>query len=135
MHQILVANQPRVLREMLRRALEAQPRLSVVGEVGDLERLPGEIERTGADRVIVSLGTDGALPGPVAALIVQFPTVLFCGVANDGSRLKIQRLAHEERVENPDLETLIAALDGAPEPSQALPNQPQRKSKQGGTIH
>jgi hypothetical protein len=130
MHRILVANQPRVLRELLRRALEerrAQPgagELRVAGEVDDLQSLPAEIERTGADRVIVSLESDGALPGPVTPLVRRFPGVRFLGVAGDGSRLAVQWQAHEELVNDPDLEALLGALDG-----------PANKLNQGGIIH
>jgi DNA-binding NarL/FixJ family response regulator len=110
MCRILIANQPRVLRDILRRALERQPPLSVVGAVSDLERLPREIEQAEANWVIVSLEADGALPASVEPLLSAYPLVGFMGVARDGSQFKVQASGHEAYFDNPNLEDLVAAL-------------------------
>ncbi len=110
-HRILVANEARFLREMLKRAFEKVPSLSVAGEITDPARLASAIGQTGAEWVIVSLRPDGAMPEMIEPLLAEYPAVRFLGVAMDGSQVKMKWIeSREDVLEGPSLDDLIAIL-------------------------
>ena len=109
--RIILADVPRFLREMLKRAFEQSPGLRVVGEVADLSRLSAAIERTGAHWVVVSLPPDGKMPAMVEPLLAAHPSVRVLAVTNDGSQIKMHWVEpHEQTLESLSLDELIAVL-------------------------
>ncbi len=109
--RIILADVPRFLREMLKRAFEQAPGLWVVGEVADLTRLSSAIERTGAQWVVVSLPPDGKMPAMVEPLLAAHSSVRVLGVANGGSQVKMHWVEpHEQTLDDLSLDELIAVL-------------------------
>jgi len=60
--RIVLANQPRLLREMLGRVFSMTPGLQVVAEVDDPNYLSEIIDQVQVNWLIVTLGSDGAPP-------------------------------------------------------------------------
>jgi hypothetical protein len=89
--QIVLANEPRLLRSMLHRVFVKMPALEVAGEVNDLSGLSSLIEETEVDWVIVSLSDEGKIPDSVQPLFAGHPSVGIVGMARDGSLIRIQR--------------------------------------------
>jgi len=58
-HRVVLANESRLLREMLERVIRKVPDLEVVGHAADPARLPSVLEETDAQWVIVSLLPNG----------------------------------------------------------------------------
>lgn len=109
--RIVLANEPRLLREMLQRVVDKQPDLQVVSEVSDWAELPSTIERTEAQWVILPLLADGKMPAIVDSLLSTSPTLHILAVAMDGSRIKMKCGASEEEwLNNLSLDALIALL-------------------------
>ena len=109
--RIILADMPRFLREMLKRAFEQAPGLCVAGEVADLSHLSSAIERIGAQWIVVSLPPDGKMPAVVEPLLAAHPTVRVLAVTNDGSQIKMQWVEpHEQTLESLSLDELIAVL-------------------------
>ncbi len=109
--RVIVANEPRLFREMLRRAINKIPGLAVVGEVADLEALLPMLAETGAEWVIVSLTPSGQMPEGIEPLLVTCPSLRILGVAGDGSRVHIKWVEfHEESLEGLSLDELSALL-------------------------
>lgn len=87
--RIILANETRLLREMLRRAIARSPYLQVVGEVTDRANLSSRVEETDAQWVIVSLLPDGGIPETAETLLMENPSVAILAVAPDGSQLRV----------------------------------------------
>ena len=98
--RVILANEPRLFREMLERVFKKQIDLQVVAEVLNFSQLPDVIARTGADWVVVSLLPNGELPDYADVLISLHPRIGVLAVAWDGSQVKVKssHLAEEELV-------------------------------------
>ena len=109
--RVILANEPPLLRGLLRRALARTPGLQVVGEVTDLAELPSLASRYKAQWVVVSTGTEGRVPGAVESLLVDGSPLCILGMAADGSQAKIVCTGSpEETRDGLSLDDLIAIL-------------------------
>lgn len=81
--KILLANHPRMMREVVRKMIDAQPDMEVVGEVLDpLDILVG-VRDTQADAVILDL-EDSEESELTSHLLVEYPNLTIVGVAPNG---------------------------------------------------
>jgi DNA-binding NarL/FixJ family response regulator len=109
--QVILANESRLLREMLHRVIEKAPDLDVAGQTTDLTALPSLIEQTNAHWVIVPLLPDDAVPSEVESLLVQDPSVRVLAVAVDGSRLVAKWMeSNEKQLDDISLQELLTIL-------------------------
>jgi DNA-binding NarL/FixJ family response regulator len=116
--RIILANNSRLLREMLNRILIKTVNLKVVQEITNHETLPTAIENSDAEWIILSLHVDDNLPEWTDTYIVDHPGARVMAVANDGSWVKMKWLeSHEEELNNLSLEDLIHILGGVKEPA------------------
>ena len=116
--RIILANNSRLVREMLNRILHKTDNLEVVKEITDHKDLPAEIEKSDAEWVIMSLPSDHTIPEWVETYIVEHPRMRFMAVANDGSWVKTKWLeSHEEELDNLTLRDLVNILGGIMEPA------------------
>ncbi len=88
--RIVVANGPRLLRQLLCRALGTLPDFQVMSVLVDPTGLTRLIERVEPDWLITSLGPDGRLPEMIESHRAQYPSLNLLGVALDGSRISIR---------------------------------------------
>jgi hypothetical protein len=88
--RIVLANRPRIMRELLGRAILRSPRLRIVAEVTDLTKLPSAVEQTEADWVIVTLPPGGRIPTMVTSLLAGQQSVCILAVSADGSRATVR---------------------------------------------
>jgi len=88
--RIVLANEPRLFRDMLQRALEGIPGLEVVAQVADTEDLWHALEQSRAEWIVVSLTPGGKLPAVTEVLLIRYPSLCILGVAADGSRAQIR---------------------------------------------
>ena len=86
---IVLAVQPLVLRQMLRRALDSCSSLAVIAELDDLQPLARVLYSADPDWVIASLDSQERVPQAIRALLPQHPSTAVVGIARDGSRLRI----------------------------------------------
>jgi len=120
-YRVILANQPRLLRSLLRRVLRKTEDIDVVGEVTDLNNLPPKLDQTDAQWVIVSLWRNGDFPEVFRSLMVEHPALCLLGLAADGSRAIIRCPGSTElAVSNISLESLFATLRSR-EPSARAP--------------
>jgi DNA-binding NarL/FixJ family response regulator len=125
-YRVILANQPRLLRSLLRRVLQKSADMDVVGEVTDLDNLPPKVEQTNAQWVIVSLWRNGDFPEAFRSLLVKHPALCLLGLAADGSQAIIRCPgAAEFAVSNLSLESLFAALRSR-EPNERVPAEKLR---------
>jgi hypothetical protein len=109
--QVILANEPRLLRGMLKRVIARAPCLRVAGEVTDPAKLSSLIQQTKAKWVVVSLWPAGLLPSEIESLLTEHSTVCVLGIAADGSQARIVSTESlEEDLCNLSLGKLIAIM-------------------------
>ena len=109
--RVLLANGPRLFRDMLQRVMQNTRGIEVVGQVTDPQALRAAILQTGAHWLVVSLNADGSLPVHVEQLLTEFPSLCVLGVADDGSRAAVRWAEiHQESLEELSLGQLVALL-------------------------
>ncbi len=103
-HQIILANESRLLREMLKRVIVKSPHLELVKEVREETDLAALVAQTGAEWVIVSFLANGQISNMAQNLLTAQPGVSILAVASDGSRVKARwrELRHQEVAVEPD---------------------------------
>ncbi len=110
-HRVVLANDYRLLRGMLKHVIDRAHDLEVVDDCPNLIMLPSVVERTHADWTIVPLGSDGSLPEVVKRIHRTCPSVAILGVRSDGVVVKVKRgAAPEEVLDELSLEGLMALL-------------------------
>lgn len=105
--RVILAVKTRLLREMLRRAIDRSPYVHIVGEVQDGTRLLSMVQRKEAQWVIMSLQSGGKLPEAAGMLLATQPSVSILGITPDGSRVKMGW-------NEPRDETIAEGSDGRP---------------------
>ncbi len=110
--RIILVTEPRLLREMVERAIEKNPGLQIVGEVDDLNELRSRIQATEADWVILFSTPGQAMPAQVEDLLGAFPSVHFLMIASDGSQVEMKWVEfHARALERLNLDGLITILN------------------------
>jgi hypothetical protein len=118
LHPIILANESRLVRELLRHVIEKAPNLLVAAETDDADELPSMVDQIDAEWVIVSLSAQGRMPNVVEPLLRQHPSLRILGVAVDSGWTRVKWIeAREEVLDNLSEDGLIAVLetDGLPE--------------------
>ncbi len=87
--RIVLALETRLLREMLKRAINRSPFLTVVADVSDGADLLSVVKQEQAEWVFVSLRPDGELPASAENLLADHPSVSIIAIAADGSQVKL----------------------------------------------
>ena len=81
--RVLVANRPRLMRELTLAMLEDQPDIKVVGEVANEIDIPELIARTLPDFVVIALEEPGKRPRICDTVLRQHPGVRIIALASD----------------------------------------------------
>lgn len=87
---ILLATQPRMLREMLHRALEKASDMQLVVETDTPDQVSALLSRVQADWLVTTLDEDNRLAEPVRSAIAQNPDVSVIGLSADGSHAEVR---------------------------------------------
>lgn len=116
--EVILAIEPRLLREFLQRAIAKAPGLRVVAAPNGLRGLPALPETSQPRWLVVSLRADGRLPAPVDVLLSGQPALCVVGVADDGGLARIRRAGAPD-IEMPrlSLPDLVAVLHSRGKPA------------------
>ena len=111
--RVLLANYPVMLPDEVRKLVEEQPGIEIVGELRGPMRILQEVGRTKADAVILTL--DGLEePGLCSQLLAVYPDVTILGVASDMKAAFIQQLCPRRRdIIDPQNENIVESLRAA----------------------
>ena len=110
--RVILANNSRLLREMLHRVIDKTAQLEVVQELADQENLPSAIERLDPAWVIVSSRHEERAQHWLDARVAEYPAVRFLILSGDYSRLQIKsHAAPEEYLADVSLQDLIQILE------------------------
>ena len=79
--RVLVANRPRLMRELILTTFADQPDIEIVGEVGDESEISESIKRTLPNFVVIALDRPGERPAICDELLREYPEVRVIAVA------------------------------------------------------
>jgi chemotaxis response regulator CheB len=85
--RVLVANKPRLIRELIMATISDQPDIEIVGEVVDESEIELAIERTHPDFLIVALEQSDCLPGICQKILRNHPEMRVIAIAPDRDNL------------------------------------------------
>lgn len=110
--RIILANDSRLLREMLNRILHKSEHLDVVQQISGLESLPGAIQKQGVEWIILTLPEDNKIPDWTDGYMDEHPYVKILTVSPDGGSIKMKWFDKREQ-DYPDLslQELIQMLE------------------------
>lgn len=79
--RILMANQPKLMRELLVEMLEEESWLEIVGEVARESEIRDLVQKTAPDLLVVTAGEPGSRPAICDELLKEFPALRIIAVA------------------------------------------------------
>jgi hypothetical protein len=111
--RIILANVPRLLRDMLNRILLKTEHLKVVQEITEYDNLPTTLEQNEAEWVIMSLPADKQIPEWADSFMKRNPLIKIMALSSDGSWIKMKWLeSREQDLTDLSLKELIHILEG-----------------------
>src|SRR5258707_5810456 len=81
--RVLVANQPRLMRELMVATISEQPDIEIVGEVEEDSELVSTVEKTLPDFLIVALEKFNRLPQVCHSILQTYPQMKVIAVSSD----------------------------------------------------
>lgn len=111
--RVLLANRPRMLRELVRKIIEDEPDMEVVGEVLAPVDLLVAVRETKADAVILAMrGSEE--PGLCSHLLAEYPDLTILGLACEGQKAFVKQLCpRREEIADPTGAKILGALRSA----------------------
>ena len=79
--RVLVANRPRLMRELILTTFADQPDIEIVGEVGEESEISESVKRTLPNFVVIALDQPGKRPAICDVLLREHPEVRVIAVA------------------------------------------------------
>jgi DNA-binding NarL/FixJ family response regulator len=80
--RVLMANQPKLMRELLAEVLADESWIQIVGEVTREEEIRGLVQKTSPDLLVVTADKPGERPAICDALLREFPSLRIIAVAD-----------------------------------------------------
>ncbi len=110
--RVLLANDSRLLREMLQRVIDKAEHLEAVQKVADYEELPSAIERFDPEWVIISLPFNDEARSWVSACMAEYPAMRFVLLAPGNNSIQMKwQTSYEEDLTNVSLKDFIQILE------------------------
>lgn len=84
--RILVANRPRLMREVILATFADQPGIEIVGEVSNDAEIPDRVHKTLPDLLVVSLDDPGKRPNICDTVLREHPEMRIIAVSSKQNR-------------------------------------------------
>ena len=84
--RVLVANRPKLMRELIVSTLSDEAGVEIVGEVGEESEIPGRVNQTSPDLVVIALDEPGERPAICDTLLREHPGLRIIAVAFQQNR-------------------------------------------------
>jgi len=120
--KILLANRPRMMRELVRELIERQKdeEMEVVGEVLDPLDILVAVREMEADAVILAM-RDSEEPGLCSHLLAEYPDLTIVGIASEGESAFIeQRTPQRQQIPEVSGANILTALRHAARAASSL---------------
>jgi hypothetical protein len=110
--RVILANGPRLLREMLQHVLNKADHLEVVRNLPDLEELPSEIERLAPEWVILPVAYNRVGYSRINSCLADYPSVRFIFLSPESNRVKMKwQTSYDEDLTDLSLKDLLDLLE------------------------
>lgn len=109
--RVLVANRPRLMRELVLATISEQPDIEVIGEIRDDAEIAGAVAEAHPDFVIMALGSLDEGPALCADLMEQFPQLKIVALAPERNTSQFMRSVI--KIEAVDIECSEEGILGA----------------------
>jgi hypothetical protein len=108
---IVLVNESRLLRGILKRAIERDRNLHVIAEVDEYIKIPSVLNEVDTDWIILALHPQEPFPKTVDKVLRNQPELKCLVMAADGSRVRMRWIeTHETSLEENNLEELLTVL-------------------------
>lgn len=84
--RVLVANRPKLMRELIVATLADEPGIEIVGEVSEDSEIPARVHQTLPDLLVIALDEPGRRPRICDTVLREHPQVRIIAVAADQNR-------------------------------------------------
>jgi chemotaxis response regulator CheB len=81
--RVLIANSPRLIRELMIETISDQPDIDIVGEVTNESELARAVDRTQPDFIIVALEKHNRLPAACHSILQDHPNLKVIAISPD----------------------------------------------------
>jgi DNA-binding NarL/FixJ family response regulator len=109
--RVLVANRPRLIRELMMATISDQPDIEVVGEIQQETELENAVAETRPDVLIVALEKTDRLPDVCASILRNHPQLRVIAIASDRNSSMFYRASLH--IESNQIEASEAGVLGA----------------------
>jgi DNA-binding NarL/FixJ family response regulator len=120
--RVLVANRPRLIRELVMATISDQPDIEIVGELEQESEIAGAVERIQPDFLIVACDKSNRLPAVCQAILQNHPQTRVIAVAPERNTLMIYWVS--QRIETNSIEaseeSFLSVLRGKGAPPTGL---------------
>jgi hypothetical protein len=107
--RVILANEPKLLRGMLRRALGRSPGLQVVSEVPEPAHLGPMFDGSDVQWLVTPIWPEARIPRVLRSMLAQYSSLKILGIAVDGSRARVVGgKSREETWDEPSLDDLVS---------------------------
>jgi len=117
--RVLVANHPRLMRELTMAMISDQPDITIVGEVKQESELLSAVEQTQPEFLIVALEESNCLPDSCVSILHKHPELKIIAIRSDRNISMFYWMSL--RVESDQFETsetgLLSVLRGKSQPA------------------
>jgi len=79
--RVLVANRPRLMRELILAVFADQPDIEIVGEVADDAEIPATVKQTNPDFLVIALDNPSERPAVCDTMLQIYPGMRIIAVA------------------------------------------------------
>lgn len=109
--RIVLVDGSRLLRGMLKRAIERELQLYVVAEVDELNKIPSVIQHAQADWIFLIIPPGNAIPEIVQQTLREHPELILLVMSTDGSRVRMRWIeTHETSLDQKNLKEIMTIL-------------------------
>lgn len=81
--RVLLANRPRLIRELVMATIADQPDIEIVGEIQEEIEMPKAVEAARPDLLIVALEKSNRLSGVCQSILRSFPQIRIIAISSD----------------------------------------------------
>jgi len=128
--RVLIANRPRLMRELVVTTISAQPDIEIVGVLEEESSILGTVEQSHPDVLIVALDRSEDRPHICDVLLERFPQMRILALAAERNSTMFYWASldiRSNRIENSE-ESILSALRGRKLVVSAIPD-PERNSR------
>jgi DNA-binding NarL/FixJ family response regulator len=120
--RVLVANQPRLIRELVMATISDQPDIEIVAEIPEESEIPNAVDRSEPDVLIVALDKTNLMPRICQRILQNHPHLRVIAIAPDRNHVMFYWASL--RIQSNPVEAseagFLAALRGKAEPSKRI---------------